>query len=72
LAVVKNNISDIIKLMFTKIGITEREEYMRNGSLLGLKGKIKPISFNVDDYDKIFIGGPVWAGKSQQGTGSRI
>ncbi len=45
---------------------------MRNGSLLGLKGKIKPISFNVDDYDKIFIGGPVWAGKSQQGTGSRI
>ncbi len=34
------------------------------GSLLGLKGKIKPISFNVDDYDNIFIGGPVWAGKS--------
>ncbi|MDF2506002.1 flavodoxin [Clostridium sp.] len=33
-------------------------------SLLGLKGKIKSIDFNVKDYDNIFIGFPVWAGKS--------
>lgn len=33
-------------------------------SLLGLKGKIKTIDFNVKDYDNIFIGFPVWAGKS--------
>lgn len=33
-------------------------------SLLGLKGKIKTIDFNVKDYDNIFIGSPVWAGKN--------
>lgn len=33
-------------------------------SLLGLKGKIKSIDFNLKDYDNIFIGTPVWAGKS--------
>lgn len=33
-------------------------------ALLGLKGKIKAIDFNVKDYDNIFIGSPVWAGKS--------
>lgn len=33
-------------------------------ALLGLKGKIKKIDFNVKDYDNIFIGSPVWAGKS--------
>ncbi len=33
-------------------------------SLLGLKGKIKTTDFNVKDYDNIFIGTPVWAGKN--------
>lgn len=33
-------------------------------SLLGLKGKIKTIDFNVKDYNNIFIGSPIWAGKS--------
>lgn len=33
-------------------------------ALFGLKGKIKAIDFNVEDYDNIFIGSPVWAGKS--------
>lgn len=33
-------------------------------SFLGLKGKIKAIDFNVKDYENIFIGSPVWAGKS--------
>jgi len=33
-------------------------------SLLGLKSKIKTIDFKVSDYDNIFIGSPVWAGKS--------
>ena len=31
---------------------------------LGLKGKIKSMDFNVKDYDNIFIGTPVWAGKT--------
>lgn len=33
-------------------------------SLAGFKGKIKPLDFNAKDYDNIFIGSPVWAGKS--------
>ncbi|WP_313341061.1 flavodoxin [Sedimentibacter sp.] len=33
-------------------------------ALLGLKGKIKSIDFNVKNYDNIFIGSPVWASKS--------
>lgn len=33
-------------------------------SLLGLNGKIKEMNFNVKDYDNIFIGSPVWAGKN--------
>lgn len=32
-------------------------------SLMGLEGKIKPVDFNVKDYDNIFIGSPIWAGK---------
>jgi menaquinone-dependent protoporphyrinogen IX oxidase len=31
---------------------------------LGLKGRIKSMDFNVKDYDNIFIGTPVWAGKT--------
>ena len=30
----------------------------------GLKGKIKQMDFNAKDYDNIFIGTPVWAGKT--------
>lgn len=33
-------------------------------SLIGLKGKIKAIDFDLKNYDNIFIGFPVWAGKS--------
>lgn len=33
-------------------------------AVLGLKGKIKSVDFNVKDYDNIFIGTPVWAGKT--------
>ena len=33
-------------------------------ALLGLKGKIKTINFNLKDYDNIFIGSPIWAGKN--------
>lgn len=33
-------------------------------ALLGQKAKIKTIDINVKDYDNIFIGTPVWAGKS--------
>ncbi|HCX61485.1 MAG TPA: flavodoxin [Clostridiales bacterium] len=53
-------------------GDTKKIELIKDGSfagaafkaLLGLKGKIKSIDFNVKDYDNIFIGSPVWAGKS--------
>jgi len=33
-------------------------------SVLGLKGKIKSIDLDLKDYDNIFIGTPVWAGKT--------
>lgn len=33
-------------------------------AVFGLKGKIKSMDFNVKDYDNIFIGTPVWAGKT--------
>ncbi len=33
-------------------------------SLIGLNGKIKPMNFDFKDYDNIFIGCQVWAGKS--------
>lgn len=33
-------------------------------AMAGFKGKIKPLDVNVKDYDNIFIGCPVWAGKS--------
>lgn len=33
-------------------------------SLLGLKGKIKSMDFDLKHYDNIFIGTPVWAGKT--------
>ena len=33
-------------------------------ALLGLKGKIKSMDLNLKDYDNIFIGTPVWAGKT--------
>lgn len=33
-------------------------------ALLGLKSKIKPIDESVKEYDNVFIGGPVWAGRT--------
>jgi flavodoxin len=33
-------------------------------ALAGLRGKIKPLTVNIKAYDNIFIGSPVWAGKS--------
>ena len=33
-------------------------------ALMGAKDKIKSVDFNADNYDNIFIGSPVWAGKS--------
>lgn len=32
-------------------------------SIMGLKGKIKPIDIQKNDYDNVFIGGQVWAGR---------
>ena len=33
-------------------------------SLLGKEGKIKPIDYDLNYYDNIFVGSPVWAGKT--------
>lgn len=33
-------------------------------ALLGREGKIKRLDLNLVDYDNIFIGSPVWAGKT--------
>lgn len=33
-------------------------------ALLGLQAEIKPLAVNLKAYDNIFIGSPVWAGKS--------
>ncbi len=31
------------------------------GALKGSKSRIKPMNFSPDEYDNIFIGGPIWA-----------
>lgn len=33
-------------------------------ALFGLKAKIKPLNFSAKEYDNVFIGGQVWAGRS--------
>lgn len=33
-------------------------------ALLGLKSQLKPMDFSLKSYDRIIIGGPMWAGKS--------
>jgi len=33
-------------------------------AFFGLKGKIKSMDYNLKEYDNIFIGTPVWAGKT--------
>lgn len=33
-------------------------------ALLGWQGKIRPLDFDLKNYDNIFIGSPVWAGKT--------
>jgi flavodoxin len=53
--------SDIKKIELKKeIGFTGAAF----SALFGLKGKIKSMDFNSMDYDNIFIGTPVWAGKT--------
>lgn len=33
-------------------------------AIMGLKGKVKTTDFNIKEYDNIFIGSPVWGGKT--------
>ena len=33
-------------------------------ALIGLKSSIKPMDFSLGKYDRVFLGTPVWAGKT--------
>lgn len=33
-------------------------------AVFGLKSRIRPMDFSLDGYDSVFLGGPVWAGRS--------
>ncbi|MGD9567105.1 MAG: flavodoxin family protein [Sedimentibacter sp.] len=63
---VAKEISKAVKGELKKIELINNISFAWAGftSLLGLKGKIKSTGINLKDYDNIFIGTPVWAGKS--------
>ena len=51
--------------------VEERKERKRSnimgaamGALLGLKSRLKPMDFSLADYENIFLGVQVWAGKT--------
>lgn len=64
--IVAQEISNAVNGVLKKIELIKDISFGWAGftSLLGVKGKIKTIDFNVKDYDNIFVGFPVWAGKS--------
>jgi flavodoxin len=63
---VAKEISKSINGELKKIELKKEISFMRAAftAALGLKAKIKSMNFNVKDYDNIFIGTPVWAGKT--------
>lgn len=64
--IVAKEISNAVNGNIKKIELKKEIGFMAAAftSLLGLNGKIKLIDLNLMDYDNIFIGTPVWAGKT--------
>lgn len=63
---VAKEISNVLNCGIKKIELKKEIGFMGAAfsALLGLKGKIKSMDLNLKDYDNIFIGTPVWAGKT--------
>lgn len=64
--VVANELSDKISGDLIKIGLVKEPGFAwaAFSAMIGIKGKLKPFDFPVNEYDNIFIGGQVWAGRS--------
>lgn len=63
---VAEEISNVVNGDIKKIELKKEIGFMGAAfsAFLGLKSKIKSMDFNLIDYDNIFIGTPVWAGKT--------
>lgn len=64
--IIAQEISRLVKGDLKKIESVKRPSFVQAAfsALIGSKGKIEPLDFSVDDYDNIFLGSQVWAGKS--------
>jgi len=64
--VVANELSDKISGDLIKIGLVKEPGFAwaAFSAMIGVKCKLKPFNFNINEYDNIFIGGQVWAGRS--------
>ncbi|WP_313163951.1 flavodoxin [Sedimentibacter sp.] len=64
--VIAQEIARAVNGDLNKIELIKDTGYIRAGfaGSFGLYGKIKKYDFNAEDYDNIFIGTPVWGGKS--------
>ena len=63
---VAKEIAKVVDGDIKKIELKRRISFFWAGfsAAIGKEGKIKPIDFDLEDYDNIFIGSPVWAGKT--------
>jgi len=64
--VVANELSDKISGDLIKIELVKEPGFAwaAFSAIIGVKCKLKPYDFSVNEYDNIFIGGQVWAGRS--------
>ncbi|HNZ82364.1 MAG TPA: flavodoxin [Sedimentibacter sp.] len=64
--IVAKEIAKIVKGDIKRIELKKKISIFWAGfnALTKKDGKIKPIDFYLEDYDNIFIGSPVWAGKT--------
>lgn len=63
---VAKELSNAVKCDIKKIELKNDIGFMGAAfsAFFGLKGKIKSMDLNLIDYDNLFIGTPVWAGKT--------